>query len=366
MHLLTFCYTWIQNTMNNNTTSVSILPITPWERLQLHPSIIVFCVLLLVVGIPGNCLILYIYSKKIKINIFGFFIKILAALDLINSVGIIPAFCVSKITPGVNASLMCKYLTWFHYFNTTITGTLYAVIAMQRYRKICRPHGSQFTEVLAKKLTIGCIIFCVVTGFPIVLILTDNKFLVEWVTLQQTGFVEVPICDFTKTSKELKLSLAFSAWMFLFLVTIIVSLVVLYSLIIHHLRLHALNKVSANRLPTSNTTSMFFSLTVIYLITVIPRVVQAVYFSLTPKLPHLAVSKLQIFDVVIQLPYVNCLVNPFIYGFSSRRFRRETFSVLCGGVEPNQILTASHQSNNTDSTDVLSSSSRACHKSASP
>ncbi|XP_071104098.1 cysteinyl leukotriene receptor 1-like isoform X1 [Haliotis cracherodii] len=346
--------------MSNNTTSVSILHISPWERLQLHPSIVVFCVLLVVVGIPGNSLILYIYTKRIKINIFGFFVKILAALDLINSIGIIPAFCVSKIIRSVNASLMCKYLTWFHYFNTTITGTLYVVIAVQRFRKICRPHGPQFTEILAKKLTFGCIIFCVLTGLPIVLILTNNKFLVGWETLNQTGFIEVPVCDFSKTSKELKLSIAFSAWMFLLLVTVITSLIVLYSLIGRHLRLHAMKQSSPNRVPTSNITSMFFSLTVIYLISVIPRLIQAIYFSQTPKLPHLVVSQLQIVDLVIQLPYINCIVNPLIYGWSSRQFRRETFSVLCGG-DPDEASTTSLQTtrNNTDSTDVVSMTDRA-------
>ncbi len=316
--------------MHNNTSGLSVLELSSWERFQLHPSIIVFCLLLLLLGVPGNVVILYIYTRRINIYICGFFIKVLAIIDLTNSIGVIPAFLIYKIHPSVNASLMCKYLSMFHNFSAITTGVLYVVIAVQRYKKICRPHQSQFTTLFAKKLTAGCITFSVLSGLPILFILTANEFYVEWTSSSQTQLVVVPICDFTKESKRLKLSLLFSSWLFLLLVTVLTNLVVLYSLIGRQLKMQAKRLQAYNvHSSQSNITKMFFSLAVIFLITLIPRIIQAVYFSQTKKLPQIKMEQLQIFDIVPQLPYVNCIVNPFVYGFSSRRFRHELRQLLC-------------------------------------
>lgn len=122
--------------------------------------------------------------------------------------------------------------------------------------------------------------------------------------------------------------------------------------------------MSINHKQTFRITITFFSQTVIYILCVMRRVICAIYFSLTSKQTHLMVSKLQIFDVVSHLPFINCVVNPFIDGFTTRRFRYEVRSFLCGAADPdstsssqpdvraNEIIT-DHIHNSTSQSDCL-------------
>ncbi|XP_071104277.1 neuropeptide FF receptor 1-like [Haliotis cracherodii] len=328
----------------NNTTTLPIIPISILEGIKLHPTVAFFCVLLVFVGIPGNGFILYIYTKKINLAIFGFFIKTLAVLDLITSIGIIPSSLISKVIPNINISEMCKYITFVCYFSSSTTGILYVVIAFQRFRKICYPHKSQLTMNLARKVTLVCIIFSFVAGLPIVVIMTASKLQIKWNVNNKEGLVKGLTCDYTETAKDMKIALAFSTWMFIFVVCIMSSLTVLYSQIVLNLRRHTrdmnVSLPSTRRHKrTVAVTAMFFSLTIIYVLSVIPRLVQALLFSKTMISTQLTFTQLQMSDFAVQLPYVNCVANLFIYGFSSKRFRREALSALCGRYDPDQAMT---------------------------
>ncbi|XP_046550913.1 probable G-protein coupled receptor 139 [Haliotis rubra] len=338
----------IQVTMNN-TTNLPVAPISPWEAIKLHPIIAFFCVLLVLVGIPGNCFILYIYTKKINLDIFGFFIKTLAVLDLITSIGIIPASLISKIFPNINLSEMCKYITFVCYFSSSTTGILYVVIAVQRFMKICHPHASQLKMHLARKVTLGCIIFCFVSGLPIVFIMTNSKLQIKWNVNNEERLVKGWTCDYTESAKDMKISLAFSSWMFIFVVCTVTSLTVLYSKIGLKLREHTRNMSvsfrSTRRHKTSVTvTATFFSLTIIYVVSVFPRLVQAMLFSQSVISSDLTFTQVQMSDFAVQLPFVNCVANLFIYGFSSKRFRRVAVTVLCGRLHSDQAVTTDTRS----------------------
>ncbi|XP_067664783.1 neuropeptide FF receptor 1-like [Haliotis asinina] len=328
----------------NNTTSLPFVPISPWEAIKLHPIIAFFCVLLVLVGVPGNCFILYIYTKKINLAIFGFFIKTLAVLDLITSIGIIPASLISKILPNINSSEMCKYITFVCYFSSSTTGILYVVVAVQRFRKICYPHASQLTMRLATKVTLGCVFFCFVSGLPIVFIMTNSELYIKWNVDNEERLVKGLTCDYTETAKDMKISLAFSSWMFIFVVCTVTSLTVLYSKIGLKLRQHFRNMnvsfTSTRRHKQSVTvTATFFSLTIIYVLSVFPRLVQAMLFSQSVITSELTFTQVQMSDFAVQFPFVNCVANIFIYGFSSKRFRRVAVSVLCARSYPDQAAT---------------------------
>ncbi|XP_046550901.1 pyroglutamylated RF-amide peptide receptor-like [Haliotis rubra] len=293
--------------------------------IQLYPSIVFFCVLLLVVGIPGNGLILYIYTKKINIPIISFFIKVLAILNLVCTSCLLPALVLFK--SNIKEELFCKWFAVGQHVFLINTGVIYVTIAIQRYRKMCTVNQSQINASTAKKILLGCVLFSVTTCFPHMFLLRVTRANVKFRCVSQ-----VPYCGYEQTYLYTHI---YITWMLLELCVVVVTLVVLYSLIGKHIAAH---KRQMSRYPVSegqghtklsNPTGMFFTLTMIFLLSVAPRIGMAIYTRQTITNATYPQSVHHLRDVIIMLPFINCVSNPFVYVFTSKVFRMHVVSLFC-------------------------------------
>jgi len=128
----------------------------------------VYLVFLMIIGVFGNILVLYVYKFRFRRSTSRVFILSLAAFDLITCLFGMPYHILDLTFPYTFVwSEVCKTLSFALTF--TILGSIFVLdlIAIDRYRKICTPFEKQLSAV-------GTKIVC-------------------WVTVSISGFLAVPI-----------------------------------------------------------------------------------------------------------------------------------------------------------------------------
>ncbi|KAL3891693.1 hypothetical protein ACJMK2_003943 [Sinanodonta woodiana] len=107
--------------------------------------------ILMLIGFVGNLHVILIYSLRKKRSNHRIFILCLGVLDMVTcSIGM-PFILVDLRYPLMfYAVTACKILRFLNYFMCASSAFVLLVIATERYRKICNPHGKQMTEIMAK------------------------------------------------------------------------------------------------------------------------------------------------------------------------------------------------------------------------
>ena len=134
---------------------------------------IVYSILLLC-GITGNMFVLFAYCIKTG-NIqmeSRYFIPILAFFDLLVCSMFSVFFIVGSYIPNllVNSNGLCK--SWYFLLAVSMmtSKALLLAIAIQRYRKICRPHGKQMNLFLRRLSVAIIMIISLVYASPILVV----------------------------------------------------------------------------------------------------------------------------------------------------------------------------------------------------
>lgn len=132
------------------------------------PSVI-YLSILVVLGIFGNSIILYIYGSKFKTTNAHFFILSLAGLDMVCCVSMILEIFDKRFPVySGNYKMLCKITRLAEMFSSVSSSSLLLCIALDRYNKICKPF-KQFTHKRARKCLVCCIILGVLLSWPMVL-----------------------------------------------------------------------------------------------------------------------------------------------------------------------------------------------------
>ncbi|XP_062568483.1 D(2)-like dopamine receptor isoform X2 [Saccostrea cucullata] len=120
---------------------------------------IIFVAVLMVIGFIGNPAIIYFYGYKLRPTPSYMFIVALAVFDFIACVVSMPMEIVDLVRfyTFENATA-CKILRFVNYFMAISSGLILLAIAVDRYRKICKPFGSQLSFKMAK-IIISCVLF---------------------------------------------------------------------------------------------------------------------------------------------------------------------------------------------------------------
>ncbi|XP_046368796.2 bombesin receptor subtype-3-like [Haliotis rufescens] len=309
------------------------LNMTTSDLALLHIPTVVYLLLILVLGLFGNLFILYIYTRKLRMNIFGYFVKLIAVFDLAGTAVAVPTTLVFLLTtsPGyLDVGDMCQVMTFTKHFNAANSGLIFIIIASQRYRKICKPHQRQMSDSLVKKLCISSICVSTLMGIPIVFFQGHTPICIEW----GAQVVQIPICDFVSNEKGRVPSILYAIWVGVELIGITTTLTVLYTFIAKALWMHNRNRASSfepnsngpsTRDKTRTATVTFFVLTVVYLVSGAPMIALTVYFCFVRVDMHSfwSYSKLIALDLGGNLLYLNYAINPFVYSLTSSLFRRE-------------------------------------------
>ncbi|XP_052267697.1 G-protein coupled receptor 84-like [Dreissena polymorpha] len=140
----------------NNTSMINTLNA---ERFRLLIHAFVYSVFLMIVGIPGNSLVLYVYFVKWKKSTSRIFILFLTTQDLINCLTTIPMeLYILRFSIVLDEPWLCKISRFSTFTMNSSSAAILVAIAVDRFRRICRPHGPQFNTKTSKRICIGCVL----------------------------------------------------------------------------------------------------------------------------------------------------------------------------------------------------------------
>ncbi|KAJ8322260.1 hypothetical protein KUTeg_000731 [Tegillarca granosa] len=197
------------------------------EVVETIVPVIVYVVILMVIGIVGNPLVIVFYGIKLKATASYMFIVSLAVFDLIVSCISMPLEIVDLVQfYTFESEAACKILRFVNYFATITSGVFLIAIAVDRYRKICRPFKPQITNEYAKIVIIISMIIGFFLSWPSFVFYT-----VQEINITETTGVIGRDCT-TNRDEGFRLYItAYNILLFLCFFVSIVALLVLYCLV---------------------------------------------------------------------------------------------------------------------------------------
>ncbi|XP_060583412.1 muscarinic acetylcholine receptor M4-like [Ruditapes philippinarum] len=128
---------------------------------------IIYTSILMLIGTPGNVIVLYVYFFKWRKSTSRMFILFLTALDLINCMTTLPMEIYIMIYSVIlDKPWLCKVTRFSTYILNSSSAAILVAIAIDRFRRICRPHGPQFSAQRSKYMCIGCILIALTITWP--------------------------------------------------------------------------------------------------------------------------------------------------------------------------------------------------------
>lgn len=132
---------------------------------------------LCIIGTIGNSFIVYVYVTKYPPSNFKYFVVILGLIDLMRCLFTIPAEIYTQYTWFIGANTeLCKIKYFLDAASITFPITMLLLIAVDRHRKVCHPHGWQIQHVLAIRLSVALGIVCVVWSTPTLIFCGSQTF----------------------------------------------------------------------------------------------------------------------------------------------------------------------------------------------
>ncbi|XP_067664513.1 orexin/Hypocretin receptor type 1-like [Haliotis asinina] len=191
---------------------------------QVLPAILILAVLMLV-GVVGNSLVCYVYLVKLKPNVVTYFISSLAFLDLLNCVISIPyEIAVMRYNYTFGTSAACMVVPVMIYFISITSAFVLVAVAVDRFRKICKPLKMQVTTFMAKVVVFGCCAGGGVVSVPIIILYGPS-------TITTHDFINGSRCSVADEYKGTIFQIVYHGIEFLIFVMCTASLIVLYAFI---------------------------------------------------------------------------------------------------------------------------------------
>ncbi|XP_061194483.1 gastrin/cholecystokinin type B receptor-like [Saccostrea echinata] len=137
------------------------------KEVPLYIPALVYTFLLLIIGVPGNSIVLYVYFQKWGRSSTRTFILGLAMLDLVNCLVTYPMEIALMLRPFVfDYPVLCKVTRFITYGCNTSSGLVLIAIAVDRYQRICRPLNKPMTTDTAKIIIFSTIGIAVLFLWP--------------------------------------------------------------------------------------------------------------------------------------------------------------------------------------------------------
>ncbi|KAL3858082.1 hypothetical protein ACJMK2_012696 [Sinanodonta woodiana] len=138
---------------------------------------IVFICLVMIVGIPGNTVTLYVYLKKYKPSTHRTFIVCLAIVDLATCSVTAPFFIMVLRYPiTFPDGGICKLFHFVAYALCVGSIFILITIAIDRYHKICIPHGMQFSEKMSQYICMLDLVLACCFSWPAIVMYGNKNF----------------------------------------------------------------------------------------------------------------------------------------------------------------------------------------------
>lgn len=346
---------------------------------------ILFIGIVLLVGFLGNMLVCIVYHLKFAPSTSKYFIMSLAIFDLLSCTIALPGEIIDlRFDYHFNIPTFCRVMRFTITLSTCASVVLLVAIAVDRYRKICRPFENQMS-LKETKLWIGLAVGVALSlALPTILLYGQKSGTIAG--------VETSDCSFDKKYRDtlfpkvyLGITGALCLLSFVILIVLYVFIVVkvwkqrqkrkrMYMLTmkgnppvtsstaslaeaakkkdcltvktveaetelpengsafdIRLLNPEAKQRSKAQQKQTIKTTVMLFLVTLVFIISFIPHFALQILSILSPGYVtkiHCSPAALVAFKLFLRSYFINCSSNPIIYSFCNDKFRAECKALL--------------------------------------
>ncbi|XP_046547398.1 orexin/Hypocretin receptor type 1-like [Haliotis rubra] len=137
------------------------------EATKLLP-VIVYLGILMIVGLVGNCLVLYVHFRKFNPSTTRTYVVSLAFFDLLSCLFSVPGEIVDlRFSFTFEAVALCKAERFCTTFSSLASGFTLMAVAVDRYRRICHPLKQQLQTNGARKVVLGACLLSVLFSWPV-------------------------------------------------------------------------------------------------------------------------------------------------------------------------------------------------------
>ncbi|XP_041370779.1 orexin receptor type 2-like [Gigantopelta aegis] len=354
----------------------NLLSLLNEERARALVPAMVLISLLMVVGIVGNTLVCIIFCRKLEQNTQTFLFIWLAVFDLVSCCVGMPSEIVDmRLYYMFDNVVACKIIRFFLTFPTVSSNITLLVIAIHRFRKVCRPLQPQISTKVARVCIATAVFAGVVFSIPTLFIYGKRS-----TPTRIAGVVgsDCSVSDYyQKKSYPLVYELCLATAFVVFTVTLIVLYLRIWKTIKRHnkyMRKHtaqALNVLLGNRedsleipsqssssltpksrsrlpsvtdaergghslnykareLKTSNrSTVVAFLVTIVFVVSYLPHLSLIIARTVIKDFDlGLGGASLCAYNIFLRSFFVNSVANPIIYGFMNIEFRQECLQVV--------------------------------------
>lgn len=200
---------------------------------RLIPTI-VFLLIVCVVGVIGNCLVIHVYRTRYKMSNSKCFILCLSAVDLLTCCIAIPLEISTVLHQYTFEHLwLCKMSRVFNTLGTISSSFILLFIAVDRFRKVCKPFGWQIKTKVAKLLCGLAIFLGVLVASPAVVIYGKQTFNIPKYNMTGTE------CSTADDMNGTKFPFFYAIVFGIMFVAGIIAMSILYCFIGHKVRQHS-------------------------------------------------------------------------------------------------------------------------------
>ncbi|XP_067665974.1 neuromedin-U receptor 2-like [Haliotis asinina] len=328
----------------------------------------VYVGLMMIVGLVGNGLVVYVFPTKLTTGTQSVLITCLAVFDLLSCIIAMPTEIADMRFFFMFGSVFaCKMFRCVNTFCAICSILTLLGIAVDRYRKVCCPHKKQLGTNQVKIVIGLSILFSALFSWPAIAIYGIRS--------ADTG-VENLIGQDCSTSDALKHTLyplIYNGVLALLFIIITVVLCVLYYLVWRTAKKHtetsrpvgqntpstgttielssadsdgsvpnntghSPRRGMTSQRRTNKTTTIAFMVTIVFILSFLPHLSLVIARSTVKDFDYkLDDTGTVFFNIFLRSYFVNSAANPIIYGVMNVRFRRECCKVLknvfcCGRV----------------------------------
>ena len=151
------------------------------------------------IGIFANIFILYVYAFKYPPCNFKYFVLVLGTIDFLSCCLTIPGEIYTQYTWFTMPSVgLCKAKSFFNAATVTCSSVVLLLISIDRFRKICCPHGWQIRPVHALRLSVSLSILAFVWSSPAIVLCGSQTYEMDY----SGDNIHVTICLKDDTYKD--------------------------------------------------------------------------------------------------------------------------------------------------------------------
>ncbi|CAG2247737.1 unnamed protein product [Mytilus edulis] len=238
--------------MNDNNTDYGEVLRSRYNDISLSSTILI--VIGAIIGIVGNCTVIFFYFIRIKERGERYFIPLLAIVDLVACLTS-ASFYIMDNTFFYNYpnDIVCRLLTFLQVFVPGFSAHILLIVCVQRYLLVCKPFGPKMTLFWKKVSFAAAFLFPLLYSAPLLGIsgikTTDEIFL--------NRTVQTTICKFSAVDTSAKIT-AYFGFLGLIIVANIIITAALYIPVLRRIHMSLSKKTTKSvfyKINDGNTSS---------------------------------------------------------------------------------------------------------------